>query len=309
MRKGSGIGTLSFLPINTVRKILVMGVLKKITDEYFKKGIRSEDGIAVTLDGKNYSILFNDYDFLTNLIPSVKTGELFTEITNPYEGRKAYACKWKYDDDFFAFYMADTEKLRCVKDGTFDDETLEFLCFAKYDAIDDNFIALRVLQESDIFYTGYQMESATIKKGDDVPYTVVGNDAEIEIYTDYDKVKKKACDKFLATLEAGNKKSMNGSEFRFYFKFYGDSWIHTDKIESFLEERGDSFDSLDVLNEYVRMHCRKRNSKVPSKFYDLGKLSRAVIEKDGPTYEISHGNGKEYRCKIDGQEYYAYVVE
>ena len=54
-----------------------MGVLLNLTKEYFKGAIRTESGISVEIDGKEYFIYFKDYDFVENLCPIDEDGNMY----------------------------------------------------------------------------------------------------------------------------------------------------------------------------------------------------------------------------------------
>ena len=46
-----------------------MGVLSRITQEYFGTSIRDEDGRIFKIGGEKYIIKYEDYKFIKNIVP------------------------------------------------------------------------------------------------------------------------------------------------------------------------------------------------------------------------------------------------
>ena len=73
-----------------------MGVLLKLTEEYFGAYIRAEEGKMFEIGGKKYAIKYEDYKFIKDIVPIGDNGEYFMEIKSDIFEEPTYFCKIEY---------------------------------------------------------------------------------------------------------------------------------------------------------------------------------------------------------------------
>ena len=73
-----------------------MGVLLKLTEEYFGTTIRAEEGKVFEIGGEKYIIKYEDYKFIKNIVPIGDNGEYFMEMKSDIFEEPTYLCKIEF---------------------------------------------------------------------------------------------------------------------------------------------------------------------------------------------------------------------
>lgn len=222
-----------------------MGVLKNLTDEYFKNTLRKEDGIFVNIGGEKYSILFKDYDFVKDLCPMNDNGDLFVKKEFDFFEEQVYMCSaYKEGSEFIEYYYISEPDLEDVENNNIK-ENLNLLVRSEYDDMEETFKFLNVLYHSTLYqdYVDFDdgitlYEEDYICRADCSP--------EIYIFDDKDKANEYATESVKEFLEGEFTSSMSKEQVKHYRSTCGDAWIDEDALNEWYEEdKGSYYDEIE----------------------------------------------------------------
>lgn len=222
-----------------------MGVLKNLTDEYFKNTLRKEDGVFVNINGERYSILFKDYDFVKDLYPMNDDGDLFVKKEFDFLEDPVYMCSaYKEGSEFIEYYYISEPDLEDVENNNIN-ENLNLLVRSEYDDMEETFKFLNVLYHSTLYhdYVDFDYgitlyEEDHICRADCTP--------EIYIFDDENKANEYAAESVKEILEGEFTSSMSREQVDHYRSTCGDAWIDEDALKEWYEEdRGSYYDDIE----------------------------------------------------------------
>lgn len=216
-----------------------MGVLSRITQEYFGISIRDEDGRIFKIGGKKYIIKYEDYKFIKNIVPIGDNGEYFMEMKSDIFDEPIYLCKIEikgisgnieYDYYYITKSVLDEVEKNTIEDG------LVMWITSTYDVFSDNFLIVKILKEvKDEFDEIDLTEEIEISNLTNY-YDVETNRLSIKIYSDRDNAVKDAKEDIYSSLVSDYKKKMTKDEVAKLIKTYGDDWLDIDGLKDFFEE-------------------------------------------------------------------------
>ena len=216
-----------------------MGVLSRITQEYFGTSIRDEDGRIFKIGGKKYIIKYEDYKFIKNIVPIGDNGEYFIEMKSDIFDEPIYLCKIEikgisgnieYDYYYITKSVLDEVEKNTIEDG------LVMWITSTYDVFSDNFLIVKILKEvKDEFDEIDLTEEIEISNLTNY-YDVEINRLSIKIYSDRDDAVKDAKDDIYYSLFSVYKKKMTNNEVAKLRKTCGDDWLDIDGLKDFFEE-------------------------------------------------------------------------
>lgn len=216
-----------------------MGVLSRITQEYFGTSIRDEDGRIFKIGGKKYIIKYEDYKFIKNIVPIGDNGEYFIEMKSDIFDEPIYLCKIEikgisgnieYDYYYITKSVLDEVEKNTIEDG------LVMWITSTYDVFSDDFLIVKILKEvKDEFDEIDLTEEIEISNLTNY-YDVETNRLSIKIYSDRDNAVKDAKEDIYSSLVSDYKKNMTKNEVAKLIKTYGDDWLDIDGLKDFFEE-------------------------------------------------------------------------
>ena len=216
-----------------------MGVLSRITQEYFGISIRDEDGRIFKIGGKKYIIKYEDYKFIKNIVPIGDNGEYFMEMKSDIFDEPIYLCKIEikgisgnieYDYYYITKSVLDEVEKNTIEDG------LVMWITSTYDVFSDDFLIVKILKEvKDEFDEIDLTEDIEISNLTNY-YDVETNRLSIKIYSDIDDAVKDAKEDIYDSLLSDYKKNMTNDEVAKLRKTYGDDWLDIDGFKDFFEE-------------------------------------------------------------------------
>ena len=216
-----------------------MGVLSRITQEYFGISIRDEDGRIFKIGGKKYIIKYEDYKFIKNIVPIGDNGEYFMEMKSDIFDEPIYLCKIEikgisgnieYDYYYITKSVLDEVEKNTIEDG------LVMWITSTYDVFSDDFLIVKILKEvKDEFDEIDLTEDIEISNLTNY-YDVETNRLSIKIYSDRDNAVKDAKEDIYQSLFSVYKKNMTKNEVAKLRKTYGDDWLDIDGFKDFFEE-------------------------------------------------------------------------
>ena len=216
-----------------------MGVLSRITQEYFGTSIRDEDGRIFKIGGEKYIIKYEDYKFIKNIVPIGDNGEYFMEMKSDIFDEPIYLCKIEikgisgnieYDYYYITKSVLDEVEKNTIEDG------LVMWITSTYDVFSDDFLIVKILKEvKDEFDEIDLTEEIEISNLTNY-YDVETNRLSIKIYSDRDDAVKDAKDDIYYSLFSDYKKKMTKDEVAKLRKTCGDDWLDIDGLKDFFEE-------------------------------------------------------------------------
>lgn len=222
-----------------------MGVLKNLTEEYFKNTMRKEEGVFVNINGERYSILFKDYDFVKDLYPMNDNGDLFVKKEFDFLGDPVYMCSaYKEGSEFIEYYYISEPDLENVENNNIN-ENLNLLVRSEYYDMEETFKFLNVLYHSTLYYDYVDFDDGiTLYEEDHICRADCNR--EIYIFDDEDKANEYATESVKEILEGKFSSSMSKKQVERYRRGYGDSWIDEDALKEWYEEdRGSYYDEIE----------------------------------------------------------------
>ena len=216
-----------------------MGVLSRITQEYFGTSIRDEDGRIFKIGGKKYIIKYEDYKFIKNIVPIGDNGEYFMEMKSDIFEEPTYLCKIEFKSisgnigyDYFYITKSVLDK---VEKNTIEDGLVMWIT-STYDVFSDDFLIVKILKEvKDEFDEIDLTEEIEISNLTNY-YDVENNRLSIKIYSDRDDAVKDAKEDIYSSLVSDYKKNMTKDEVAKLRKTCGDDWLDIDGLKDFFEE-------------------------------------------------------------------------
>ena len=216
-----------------------MGVLSRITQEYFGTSIRDEDGRIFKIGGKKYIIKYEDYKFIKNIVPIGDNGEYFMEMKSDIFEEPTYLCKIEFKSISgnigYDYYYITKSVLDEVEKNTIEDGLVMWIT-STYDVFSDDFLIVKILKEvKDEFDEIDLTEEIEISNLTNY-YDVETNRLSIKIYSDRDNAVKDAKDDIYSSLFSDYKKNMTKDEVAKLRKTCGDDWLDIDGLKDFFEE-------------------------------------------------------------------------
>lgn len=216
-----------------------MGVLSRITQEYFGISIRDEDGRIFKIGGKKYIIKYEDYKFIKNIVPIGDNGEYFMEMKSDIFEEPTYLCKIEFKSISgnigYDYYYITKSVLDEVEKNTIEDGLVMWIT-STYDVFSDDFLIVKILKEvKDEFDEIDLTEDIEISNLTNY-YDVETNRLSIKIYSDIDDAVKDAKEDIYDSLLSDYKKNMTNDEVAKLRKTYGDDWLDIDGLKDFFEE-------------------------------------------------------------------------
>lgn len=232
-----------------------MGILKKITEEYFGDDVRKGEGVRVVIEGRNYILKFDYYGFAKELVPLNEDGDLFVRVTmeHIYDG-DVFICRADKDDGdeekIRVYYTVETDKLEELTDPYIPEgyikETVSVDDDDAYDPIEDGFLPIEILYEA----VGHKDKG--VIDFDDCFHVMTSEDGyyienvrEYDVYESEEKADERARAYATNYLEGEYRDSMDSEFVEKYMGSCGDDWIYTDSLEeAYKEDRESYFDDI-----------------------------------------------------------------
>ena len=220
-----------------------MGVLLNLTKEYFKDTIRTESGISVEIDGKEYFIYFKDYDFVRNLCPIDDDGNMYMKKEFDFFDEPVYIlCANTEKTNIVEYHYITETDLKSVKSKVIEDGLKPFVR-SDYDNIDDIFRLLNVVYNSPLYDDYIDFDSEITLFDRDEKSTVYNSESsrEIYIFDNEENVNSFAKKCAVDELEIDYSDSMPAKNVKHFIKTCGESWIDKDSIEEYFKESEKSY--------------------------------------------------------------------
>ena len=264
-----------------------MGVLSRITQEYFGTSIRDEDGRIFKIGGKKYIIKYEDYKFIKNIVPIGDNGEYFIEMKSDIFDEPTYLCKIEikgisgnieYDYYYITKSVLDEVEKNTIEDG------LVMWITSTYDVFSDDFLIVKILKEvKDEFDEIDLTEDIEISNLTNY-YDVEINRLSIKIYSDRDDAVKDAKDDIYYSLFSDYKKNMTKDEVAKLRKTCGDDWLDIDGLKDFFEEY------YKENYENKRYEQGEHGSILNDELIGMGLIydddSHFYVDKENPKFDI-----------------------
>ncbi len=264
-----------------------MGVLSRITQEYFGISIRDEDGRIFKIGGKKYIIKYEDYKFIKNIVPIGDNGEYFMEMKSDIFEEPTYLCKIEFKSISgnigYDYYYITKSVLDKVEKNTIEDGLVMWIT-STYDVFSDDFFIVKILREvKDEFDEIDLTEDIEISNLTNY-YDVETNRLSIKIYSDRDDAVKDAKEDIYDSLLSDYKKNMTNDEVAKLRKTYGDDWLDIDGLKDFFEEYyKENYDNK-------RYEQGEHGSILNDELIGMGLIydddSHFYVDKENPKFDI-----------------------
>lgn len=264
-----------------------MGVLSRITQEYFGTSIRDEDGRIFKIGGKKYIIKYEDYKFIKNIVPIGDNGEYFIEMKSDIFDEPTYLCKFEFKSISgnieYDYYYITKSVLDEVEKNTIEDGLVMWIT-STYDVFSDNFLIVKILKEvKDEFDEIDLTEEIEISNLTNY-YDVETNRLSIKIYSDRDNAVKDAKEDIYSSLVSDYKKNMTKDEVAKLRKTCGDDWLDIDGLKDFFEEYyKENYDNK-------RYEQGEHGSILNDELIGMGLIydddSHFYVDKENPKFDI-----------------------
>lgn len=273
-----------------------MGTLLNITKEYFKKEMRAEDGVRVTIGGKEYFMLFEDFPELkeTEMIGgSVFIDKKFDFLENPVKVCMFHT-KNNYGDQYVYKYLKDIKfSDKIIKECEF-----EYVANSNYNMVDDDFLPLKILYKTfentdkiklseddygEIDFTGtlYVEDCEKRQYLRTKCFEIDGNDFSVSVYKNRAAAINAATDTILNNLEDNYNEGMDDDSVKLYIEAHGDEWIDKNEVcDKLLEKIRDKYEEL----EY-------EDGKHGNKLIDL-MLEKGLLEDNSDSFDVDFDKPK-----------------
>lgn len=273
-----------------------MGVLKNITDEYFKKSLRSEDGVYANIGGKRYFIRFEDYGFANELVPINDEGDLFIPVDDEFlvgDESKAHMCMELGRDRFGnisnIYYTLPESALNNAENGILGGGkiTRRFVSHSSgkndtpYDLVGEDFLPLRILYEADLDEVDFRDE-LSISEFDDRFRVEDGNKC-FEIFNSWDNAHKAAIESEIEILNDCYGDAIEEDQVEKWRGYFGDDWIYDNSIEEWFDEDRKSY------FEEIKSESGEHGNRLYDELIDSGVIDDTEeyfkLDTDSPTFE------------------------
>jgi hypothetical protein len=298
-----------------------MGVLKKLTSEYFGVSVRKDEGMVFDIGGKKYIMLFEDYRFIRNLIPMDDDGNLFIRKEFSFLDEPGYVCCAhmggdKYYNHAYDYYIISESVLENAINHTIDDGVV-MLLNGDHGDHDENFQMFDILEG----VGGMDLDDG-IRVTHSVRYVeVIAGSKSCRIYTDEDYARADAIEECEDVFLCDFTDSMPQSEFERQ-RGFSDDWIDTDRIRDWLREDFSGYYREESDDEYG---CRLYGELVSygviqnnSEYFDVDldeptfdpddyrdELVERVADEDG----VSHDEAVSIVDEYDDEEFIRSLIE
>lgn len=280
-----------------------MGVLSKITQEYFGTSVRGEDGKIFEIGGRKYIIKYEDYKFIKNIVPIGDNGEYFMEMKSDIFEEQTYLCKIEVKnisgDTVYDYYYITKSVLDEVKKNTIEDGFVMWIS-STYDVFSDDFLIVKILKEvKDEFDEIDFTEEINISSYTNY-YVVENNSLSIKIYYDRDNAVKDAKDCFYDYLYVEYKNNMSKNEVNTMRKSCGDDWLDIGGLEDFFEEYYKELygDKLYEKGE----HGSELNDELIYRNLIEDNDSYFYVDKENPKFDIDDYRDELISCVMKDEE-------
>lgn len=276
----------------------MMGVLKNITDEYFKKSLRNEDGVYANIGGKRCFIKFEDYGFAGDLVPINDKGDLFVSVDADFligDESKIYMCmkpeKNMSGNTSNIYYALPASAIDNAKNGILEGGVItkrfETASFGKnnspYDLIGEDFLPLRVLNEADLDDVDFEDELTIIEYSDRI--RVDCGDRCFDIYDSWDNSYKAAIEQEIEVLNDYYGYAIGKDQVEKWRGYFGDDWIYDNSIEELFGE------NRRIYFEDIRSENGEHGNRLYDELIDAGVIDDTEeyfnLDIDRPTFEPS----------------------
>lgn len=299
-----------------------MGVLKKLTSEYFGVSVRKDEGMVFDIGGKKYIMLFEDYRFIRNLIPMDDDGSLFIRKEFSFLDEPGYVCCAhmggdKHYNNAYDYYIISESVLKNARNHTIDDDVV-MLLNSDHGDHDENFQMFDILEG----VGGMDLDDG-IRVTHSVRYVeVIAGSKSCRIYTDKDYARADAIEECEDGFLQDFTDSMPQSEFE-RLRGFSDDWIDTDRIKDWLrEDYSDDYYKEESDDEYGCLLYGKLVSygviQNNSEYFDVDldeptfdpddyrdELVERVADEDG----VSHDEAVSIVNEYDDEEFIRSLIE
>jgi hypothetical protein len=259
-----------------------MGILKNLTDEYFDKNVRSEEGMLIKIEGKEYVVKYSDYPFMRDAMVMDDDENHLIRGDFKFMDEPIYFGIAKDDDGQDLYYYIQESTLKKVKKniGEFGDAITQWIT-TDVDLMENDFEPLKAIYEADLEDTLPIDEGLEIEEGDSSDkwkYKVESDHTsrDIKIYEE-DWVRRAAIEESESQLEEDFSDNMDSKEVKRFINVVGDSWIDTDSLKDFFKEDYENY-SDDIENE---------NGKHESRLYDE-MIEYDIIDDSSEYFNTDH---------------------
>lgn len=270
-----------------------MGILLKLTEEYFGADIRDEEGKIFEIGGKKYAIKYEDYKFIKDIAPIGDNGEYFMEIKSDIFEEPTYFCKIEYKgiigNTIYDYYRITKSALDKVEKNTIDDGLTMWIS-STYDVFSDDFLIVKILEKINDGFDKFNLtEDIEISKF--TKYYSVGNYGvenkflDIKIYSNRDDAVKYAIQEVEYSLDDDYVNYLTKDDVVDLRKTYGDDWLDIDGLKDFFQGK---FEKL-----YDDKHYKKgeHGSEFIDELIDKGLIndddSYFNVDKEYPKFDIN----------------------
>lgn len=270
-----------------------MGILLKLTEEYFGADIRAEEGKVFEIGGKKYAIKYEDYKFIKDIVPIGDNGEYFMEIKSDIFEEPTYFCKIEYKgligNMVYDYYHITKSALDKVEKNTIDDGLTMWIS-STYDVFSDDFLIVKILEKVNDGFDKFNLtEDIEISKF--TKYYSVGNYGvenkflDIKIYSNRDDAVKYAIQEVEYSLDNEYGNNLTKDDVVDLRKTYGDDWLDIDGLKDFFQGK---FEKLYDDKHYKK---GKHGSEFIDELIDKGLIndddSYFNVDKDYPKFDIN----------------------
>ena len=285
-----------------------MGILLKLTEEYFGTTIRDEEGKVFEIGGKKYAIKYEDYKFIKDIVPIGDNGECFMEIKSDIFEEPTYFCKIEYKgligNTVYDYYRITKSALDNKFEKNIIDDGLIMWISSTYDVFSDDFLIVKILEKVndgfDKFNLTEDIEISKFTKYYSVGiYGVENKFLDIKIYSNRDDAVKYAIQEVEYSLDNKYGNNLTKDDIDDLRETYGDDWLDIDSLKDFFQGK---FEKL-----YDDKHYKK--GKHGSEFIDelLDKKlindddSYFHVDKDYPKFDINDFKDFLISCMVNEQ--------
>ncbi len=278
-----------------------MGILLKLTEEYFGTTIRDEEGKVFEIGGKKYAIKYEDYKFIKDIVPIGDNGECFMEIKSDIFEEPTYFCKIEYKgligNTVYDYYRITKSALDNKFEKNIIDDGLIMWISSTYDVFSDDFLIVKILEKVNDDFNKFNLtediEISKFTKYYSVGiYGVENKFLDIKIYSNRDDAVKYAIQEVEYSLDNEYGNNLTKDDVDDLRETYGDDWLDIDGLKDFFQGK---FEKL-----YDDKHYKK--GKHGSEFIDE-LLDKGLINDDDSYFNVD----KEYP-KFEEDDYKDFLI-
>lgn len=278
-----------------------MGVLLKLTEEYFGTDIRTEEGKMFEIGGKKYAIKYEDYKFIKDIAPIGDNGEYFMEIKSDIFEEPTYFCKIEYKgligNTVYDYYRITKSALDNKFEKNIIDDGLIMWISSTYDVFSDDFLIVKILEKVNDDFNKFNLtediEISKFTKYYSVGiYGVENKFLDIKIYSNRDDAVKYAIQEVEYSLDNEYGNNLTKDDVDDLRETYGDDWLDIDGLKDFFQGK---FEKL-----YDDKHYKK--GKHGSEFIDE-LIDKKLINDDDSYFNVD----KEYP-KFEEDDYKDFLI-